>query len=73
MGNLQALGIQELAFEEQRALVGGEGFIMVLAGWGAFAIGVVGGGIANLVEWFCEAPGEIGRGFTSGYAVSRDN
>ena len=67
IANLQALGVHELTFEEQRALVGG-GWIARVAGW---AVGAFLGGIANLGEAMGEAAGDFVNGFAAGYSEAR--
>ena len=68
MGNLHAIGVQELTCEQQRALVGGGGMIARIVGW---AVGAVGGGIANIVDAALDAADDFGNGFRAGYAESR--
>ena len=68
MGNLQALGIQELTFGEQRALVGGDGMIAKIFGW---FIGGVGGGAMNIVDGALDAGSDFVNGFAAGYAEAR--
>ena len=68
MGNLQALGVQELTVEDQRALVGGEGWIARVFGW---LVGGIGGGAMNIVEVTVDAASDFAHGFAAGYAEAR--
>lgn len=65
---LQGMGLQALSVEEQRALVGGGGWIAKIFGW---AVGVIGGGVVNLGEFIGEAAGDFVNGFEAGYNAAR--
>ena len=68
MGNLQALGIQELTLGEQRALVGGDGMIAKVFGW---LIGAVAGVAMNIADPILDAGTDFGNGLLAGYAEAR--
>ena len=68
MGNLQALGVQELSCQEQRALVGGDGMIAKIIGR---VVGAVGAAVMNIVDATVGAAGDFADGFGAGYAEAR--
>ncbi len=68
MGNLQALGVQELSCQEQRARVGGDGMIARIIGR---VVGAVGAAGMDVVGATVGAAGDCADGFGAGYAEAR--